>query len=42
MVNYWKADSYTAHELEKLIRDKKITITPYQRGIVWDDKKEIN
>ena len=39
MQNYWKPDSYTAEQLESLIKDKKITIPPYQRGIVWDDKK---
>ena len=39
MKNHWKPDSYTAEQLEALIKDKKITIPPYQRGIVWDDKK---
>ena len=40
MENYWKSDSYTALQLEELIRDKKITIPRYQRGIVWDDQKK--
>ena len=40
MQNHWKPDSFTAEQLESLIKDKKITIPPYQRGIVWDDKKK--
>ena len=40
MQNHWKPDSYTAEALETLIKEKKITIPPYQRGIVWDDKKK--
>ena len=40
MQNHWKPDSFTAEQLESLIKAKKITIPPYQRGIVWDDKKK--
>ena len=37
----WKMDTYSVEKLGKDIQDVKITIPPYQRGIVWDNSQRL-
>lgn len=40
MLNTWEPAQFTVDTLQNYIENKKITIPPYQRGIVWDDNKK--
>ena len=36
----WKVKTYTTSELAKKIKNKELSVPPYQRGQVWSDKQE--